>query len=106
MIEEVAPKDVAERIAAGESIVIVDVREPSELEICKIDGALHVPLGDVPARQQEFEPDQLYAFLCHHGIRSANAAGFMQAQGLEKLINISGGIDRWAAEVDASMARY
>lgn len=105
-MKPLAPTELAARLAAGEELVLLDVREPFELEICRIDGSLSIPLGELPARAGELDPDAPVVCICHHGIRSASAAGFLMTREFADVYNLTGGVERWAAEVDGAMARY
>jgi len=91
---------------AGTPHRVLDVREPWEVEICAIDGALHVPLADLPGRLDELPADRPIVVLCHHGGRSARAVGFLRSKGFASAVNLGGGIDAWALRVDRAMARY
>ncbi len=106
MIEEVDPKEAAERIAARPEAVLLDVREDEELQIVSVAGARHIPMGDIPSRISELDPDTEIYCLCHHGMRSAQVAGYLAQQGFEKVLNVRGGIDAWAIFVDESLPRY
>ena len=106
MIEEVDAKEAAERIAARPEAVLLDVREDEELQIVSVDGARHIPMGDIPSRISELDPDTEIYSLCHHGMRSAQVAGYLAQQGFEKVLNVRGGIDAWAIFVDESLPRY
>ncbi len=106
MIEEVDAKEAAERIAARPEAVLLDVREDEELQIVSVDGARHIPMGDIPSRISELDPDTEIYCLCHHGMRSAQVAGYLAQQGFEKVLNVRGGIDAWAIFVDESLPRY
>jgi len=106
MIEEVEAKDAAERIAATPGAVLLDVREDEELRIVAVEGATHIPMGEIPGRIAELDPDTEIYCLCHHGMRSAQVAGFLVQQGFEKVRNVRGGIDAWAIFVDESLPRY
>lgn len=97
------PREAAARIASG--ALLLDVREDFELDLARVEGALHVPLADVPARFAEIPRDRDVLVLCHHGIRSAQAARWLRARGV-RAINLSGGIEAWAVEVDPSVGRY
>lgn len=101
-----APRDLAKRLLSGADLVVVDVREKEELAICSIDGARHVPLGELPQRMSELDPARPTVCVCHHGVRSSHAAHYLAENGFDLLYNLSGGVDRWATEVDESMARY
>ena len=106
MIQRIEPSDLKARLDAGEQLVLVDVREAPELEICRIEGALHIPLSEFQRRFEELDREASIVCVCHHGMRSANAAGFLAEQGYENLINLTGGVDAWADQVDPNMARY
>jgi len=98
--------DLAARLAAGEQLVLLDVREAEELAICALEGAVHVPLSELSVRHIELDPDAPTVCICHHGVRSAHAAAGLARLGFERLFNLVGGVDRWAIEVDPSMPRY
>jgi rhodanese-related sulfurtransferase len=102
----ITPQELAERLAAGEALCLLDVREAEELAICRIDGAVHVPMGDVQSRVAELDPETPVVCICHHGIRSASVAGYLSSQDFEVVYNLTGGVDRWAVEVDPGMRRY
>lgn len=86
--------------------VLLDVREPWEFELCHIKGAQLMPMQSVPQRMEELDPEATIVTICHHGMRSAQVAGFLQRQGYEKLFNLSGGVAAWAAQVDPAMPTY
>lgn len=105
-MEAITPLELKARLDAGEELVMLDVREPGELEICAIPGSLHLPLGELTRRYEELEPQATIVCICHHGIRSASAAAFLSSREFGSVINLTGGVDRWAAEVDGAMGRY
>ena len=92
--------------AEDERFVLLDCREVAELAHAAIPGALHIPLMDIPARLAELDPDHEYAVLCHHGIRSAMVCRFLVQQGFPNVLNITGGIDAYAREVDPGVGSY
>lgn len=99
----VAPADVREK----EKPVLLDVREPWEFEAARIEGSVLMPMGDVPGRAfQELDPEAHIVTICHHGVRSLNVAIWLRNQGFEKVQSLSGGINAWSAEVDATVPRY
>ncbi|GAB4349927.1 MAG: rhodanese-like domain-containing protein [Immundisolibacter sp.] len=85
---------------------IIDVREPWEHAICALDGALRVPMNDLPRRLQELEPTRSTVVLCHHGVRSFQVARWLEQLGFTDVANLTGGIDAWAREVDPDMPSY
>jgi len=97
--------DLAGRLARGETLHLVDVREPWETELCRIDGSLNIPLGQLPGRAGDVPDDAPVVVICHHGARSAQATQFLRARGV-RAINLTGGIDAWARQQDPSMAVY
>jgi len=89
----------------GQRIVLLDVREPQEWEICHLKGAILIPLQELPARLNQLDPTKEYVVYCKTGNRSAQAARIMQAAGL-KVYNLRGGINAWSREVDPSVPLY
>ena len=86
--------------------LLLDVREPWEFEICHIDGSINLPMSQVPQQLERFEAAPEIVVICHHGIRSLQVAGYLQQSFEGKLINLDGGVDAWAREVDPGMALY
>ncbi len=90
----------------GTRHVVLDVREPWEIEICGFEDAIQVPLGSLPARQDEVPFDVPVIVVCHHGHRSLIAADFLQSTGHILASSLSGGVEAWATEIDPGMQRY
>jgi len=86
--------------------LIIDVREPYEVQICQLAGARHIPMRQLPAQLDELPRDQHLLIMCHHGSRSQAVTGYLRAQGFAKVSNIAGGINAWAMEIDPTLARY
>lgn len=113
MIDQVRPSELAQWLQSvrvhGEPVVL-DVREPHELQIASIraDGftLLTIPMGAIPPRLAELNPGQPIACLCHHGGRSMQVAHFLKGRGFDHVANIAGGINAWSAELDPTIARY
>jgi len=102
----IVPRELERRIAARDALVLLDVREHGELAICRIAGTVHIPMGEIGRRAGELARDAEIVCICHHGVRSANVAAALASMGFEHTLNLTGGIDRWAREVDPAMARY
>lgn len=88
------------------SATVVDVREPWEAEIAKIEGALLVPLGEFAARAKELPRDKPILIHCHHGGRSMQATLWLRRNGFSRVSNVAGGIDAWSREIDPAVPRY
>ena len=105
-LPEIAPRELAERLRAGDSVDLLDVREPWEHAAASIPGARLVPLGQLEQLAHTIAPDREVVVLCHHGVRSAAAVDFLREIGVRGARNLAGGIDRWSREVDPSVPRY
>jgi rhodanese-related sulfurtransferase len=103
MVEEISPLEFVRRREAGEDLVLLDVREPEELEVASLPGALHIPMGQVPGRWQELERGRTVVVLCRSGVRSLQVARYLERQGFGRVANLSGGILRWGLEVDPDL---
>jgi rhodanese-related sulfurtransferase len=90
----------------GRAVAVLDVREPWEIEICSLPGALAIPLHSLPARIGEVPTDQPLVVVCHHGMRSLQAVVWLHRSGLDNAVNLGGGIDAWAREIEPSMGVY
>jgi adenylyltransferase/sulfurtransferase len=94
------------RMVHGRAPQILDVREREEWEICHPDGAILIPLGELPRRLGELDPGREVVVYCHHGIRSSYAVALMRQAGFANPRNLVGGIDAWAQLVDTEMPVY
>ena len=86
--------------------LLIDVREEWELNICKLDEARHIPLGQLPLYADDLPDDKLIICMCHHGMRSLQAAQILCAKGKEKVANLKGGIDHWIRDVNPKLQNY
>jgi adenylyltransferase/sulfurtransferase len=103
---EVAPRELQAARDRGEEVDLLDVREPREHAVARIEGARLVPLGTLPARVAELDSSRPMVVFCHHGIRSRLAIEFLRRTGFAKLKNLRGGIDAWSRDVDPTVPRY
>ena len=92
--------------AARQRPVLLDVREPWEVQICALPGSLHVPMGEVPRRVAEIDAERPLVAICHHGARSMQVALYLEKNGYKNVHNLQGGVDAWSRTVDSSMAVY
>jgi rhodanese-related sulfurtransferase len=102
----ITPAEFAERRRRGEEMLLVDVREPEEYELARVEGARLLPLSLFNEWATSLDREQETVFICHHGIRSAQVCAFLARQGFTKIYNLAGGIDRWSNEIDPSVPRY
>ncbi|MBK5292117.1 MAG: hypothetical protein JJE04_10625 [Acidobacteriia bacterium] len=106
---EVSPQEVKSRLDAGEKLNLIDVREPAEHQLTRIEGADLIPMNTIPARLQDLDglaDEAPLIIFCHHGIRSLSVANWLRQQGVEACQSMSGGIDLWSLTVDRSVPRY
>jgi rhodanese-related sulfurtransferase len=104
---EITPEAFARQRQKSESPLLLDVREPWELETASIPNSLLMPMGDVPSRAHaELDPDSPIVVMCHHGARSLNVALWLRDQGFTHAQSLAGGIDAWSRTVDPSVPRY
>jgi adenylyltransferase/sulfurtransferase len=102
---EIAPRALQARLLAGD-ILVIDVREDWEVATASIPGARHIPMSLIPAQHALLPRTTEIAVLCHHGMRSAMVADYLRSAGHARVLNVTGGIDRWSVEVDPSVRRY
>jgi len=106
MIDEILSRDLKARLDKGDRPVLLDVREPEEVAIVRLPGSIHIPMGEVPGRLHELDPDKEIIVYCHHGVRSLRVAQFLAQRDFSHVVNLTGGIDAWALEVEPEMRRY
>ena len=95
-----------DRLGTDDPPVVLDVREPWEIEIAALPDILAIPLHELVGRVQDVPRDRPVAVMCHHGGRSAQATAWLRQQGFARVMNVAGGIDAWARTVDPSVSRY
>ena len=106
MNKEISALHAAKLRESDPGVAFLDVREHSELEICRIEGALHIPMGEIPERADSLPKDRTTVIFCHHGMRSAHVQRYLEAKGFRNLMNMAGGIHGWSLEVDPEVPRY
>ena len=105
---EIQPTEVAALRASGEAFLLIDCREDDEWQVCRIDGAVLMPLsrfGEI-ARNRFTDPEEAAVIYCHHGMRSAQAALFLRQYGMHRVWSMAGGIEAWSTEIDPSVPKY
>lgn len=106
MIQEMAPQELKQLLDKSEDFQLIDVREDFEYEIVHLPQSTLIPLGTLPQKWEELDSNKKTVVLCHHGMRSYQAATFLFQQGFEEIYNLVGGIDAYAKEIDSQLARY
>jgi rhodanese-related sulfurtransferase len=104
---EISPVELKALLDAGTPLRLVDVREPQEEQLCRIDGAELIPMNTIPGQLQDLKAgaSPLVVF-CHHGVRSLHVVEWLRKQGIDHVRSMAGGIDRWSREIDSSVPRY
>ena len=105
---EISATELKDRLDKGEQIVILDIREPHELQIAKLDNTVHIPMGELESRVselEEFKGKEIVVY-CRTGNRSARCMHYLQSKGFEKTINLTGGIHAWSDDVDPEIMKY
>jgi len=104
---EISATELKARLDAGESLTILDVREPWEFATARIKSSRHLPMGEVPARaSQELDSEKHIIVMCHHGVRSLKVTSWLRQHGFEKTQSLRGGIDEWSRTVDSKVPMY
>ncbi|MBD3268367.1 hypothetical protein GF373_17000 [bacterium] len=104
----ITPQETQAKLACGDSILLLDVREPMELAWAFIPNAIHIPMREIPDRYQElnvYKNAEIVVF-CHAGVRSYQVMRYLQTKGFSHIKNLEGGIDSWSTEVDPTVPRY
>ncbi len=106
MSTEITPRELKAAMDRGDSLIVVDVREPQEYQIARIAGSVLIPLGEIPQRHAEIDRTLTVVCQCRSGVRSAKAAAFLRSVGFERVLNLTGGILRWSDDVDPTQPKY
>ena len=103
---EIMPEEVQALRQRGEELLLLDVREPWEVQTAQIASSTAIPMGEIPSRLQELDPELHIVVVCHHGVRSLNVTNWLRQQGFERVQSMRGGIDRWSRTVDPKVPTY
>jgi adenylyltransferase/sulfurtransferase len=103
---QITPSEVKSLLNRNENLLLVDVREPWETQLCSLPGAQLIPMGAIPANLQKLDVEGDVICYCHHGVRSLDVAVWLRSQGVTGAKSMTGGIDRWSAEIDPTVPRY
>lgn len=105
-ILEISPQELKKKLDTDASVLLLDVREPSEHALVHLEGARLIPLNTLPNHIDSLPADQEIVVYCHHGTRSRYATAYLHQNGFRDAKNLAGGIDQWAAEIDPTLRRY
>lgn len=103
---EITPEEVKSKLESGADFTLLDCREPWEYQTARIERAVNIPMGEIPARVQELNPDKHMVVVCHHGVRSMNVTAWLRQQGFASVQSMAGGIDAWSRRVDPKVPIY
>jgi rhodanese-related sulfurtransferase len=103
--ENITASGLKTRLDAGDSPVLLDVREPWEFDLVRIDGSTLIPMSELAERFTDLDPGAETVVICHHGTRSSYVARALQRAGFEKVLNLEGGLDAFSF-VDESVPPY
>jgi len=103
-MKQLSPSDAKVKLDDGE-LTLIDVREQYEIDTAAVPGSIHIPMGQIPQRLDEIPRNEPVAFLCHSGARSGRVTSWLLQQGFDNVLNIQGGIERWA-QIDDRVPRY
>ncbi len=103
---EITVHELQAKRNAAEDLVLLDVREAEEVALVQLPHSVHIPMGDIPGRLHELDPEAEIVVYCHHGVRSLRVAHFLHQHDFERAVSLAGGIDAWATAIEPGMARY
>ena len=105
-VKQLSATELKSRLQQEEKLLLLDVREPNEFEYAHIPNSVLIPLNQIPKRLGELNPQQAIVVICHHGMRSRQAANYLVRSGYKNIANLAGGIDAWSCTCDSSVRRY
>lgn len=106
---EILASDLKARLDKGDSLTLLDCREDYENALCRIEPSVWIPMNTIPSELQRVEAmadEKLIVVYCHHGVRSLTVTSWLRRQGVENVVSLAGGIDRWSMEIDPAVPRY
>ena len=105
-MRHISPEMLKQRLERGDNLELIDVRDPWEFETCRIGGSRNIPMMQIESSLQQINAAAETVLICHHGMRSMQVAGYLESLGFASVINLDGGIQRWAETVDPDMPQY
>ncbi len=104
--QTLSPHEISNLLASEKDLCMIDVRQPWEVELCRIEGSLNIPLDTLGSRLEELPKNIPLITFCHHGVRSLEAAVILKNADFVSVTSMTGGIDAWAKEIDSSVGIY
>jgi rhodanese-related sulfurtransferase len=105
-VKQISAIELKNRIQKGDNLFLLDVREPNEFRYAHINNSVLIPLNQIPSRLDELDAHQEIVVICHHGMRSQQAANYLEHSGFKNIANLKGGIEAWSCDCDSSVPRY
>lgn len=105
-MESLDAAGLKQQIDAGQTLFLLDVREPWEFELCHIAGSVNIPMSRIVNSLEELDRSKATVVICHHGNRSYHVGNYLLNNGFERIINLEGGVNAWADRIEPQMARY
>lgn len=105
-MQTILPEELKKRLDAGEKPILLDVREPWEFSICKIEGSVNISMSEPEKLINKLNANDEIIAICHHGMRSFQVCNYLENNGFNKVLNLDGGIDSWAKTIDTDIAQY
>jgi len=105
-MDTITAEALKELLDRDPDVTLLDVRETWEYDICRIPGSINIPMSEIAGRIDELDEEESTIVICHHGARSLQVAGYMEATGFSKVVNLDDGIAGWARTVDPDMPQY
>ncbi len=105
-MQTVSPGDLEQVLSHGQSLRLVDVRDPWEFDLCRIAGSENIPMGELMSRLDTLGKEDPIVVICHHGMRSLQVAAYLDSLGYSNIMNLEGGVDAWSRTIDPEMPQY
>lgn len=105
-MQTILPEELKKRLDASEKPILLDVREPWEFSICKIEGSVNISMSEPEKLINKLNANDEIIAICHHGMRSFQVCNYLENNGFNNTLNLDGGIDSWAKTIDTDMAQY
>ncbi len=105
-MDSISAEGLSDLLKRGNHPSLIDVRDPWEFDLCRIEGSTNIPMAEIPGAIDTLDRQKDTIVICHHGMRSLQVAEYLEDAGFEKVTNLDGGIAAWAQRVDPEMPQY